>query len=213
MNLRYKYPAIAIVGLLMAVTACTTKGKNGENAENKTDSTAADSVPTLCVPAATYSAAEETLLSDFRCVRSMDASEVKAVVIPRGMMDTVSEPQIKRIFRYYVDGGTLLFVNPLSRDWLYFWRKMERCRKDKSVKLSAKAATDLDNWAGELTEVASYSGRESMFDAPIAYVIGLRVGDYYSQSDSLDVPTMRRWLDGVPTATIVREQYERSQRK
>ncbi len=213
MNLRYKYPAIALVGLLMAVTACTTKGKNGESTGNKTDSTTADSVPTLCVPAATYSADEETLLSDFRCVRSMDASGVKAVVIPRGLMDTVSEPQMKRIFRYYVDGGTLLFINPLSRDWLYFWRKMERCRKDKSVKLSAKAATDLDNWAGELTEVASYSGRESMFDAPIAYVIGLRVGDYYSQSDSLDVPTMRRWLDGVPTATIVREQYERSQRK
>lgn len=135
------------------------------------------------------------------------------MVIPRGLMDTVSEPQMKRIFRYYVDGGTLLFLDPLSRDWLYFWRKMERCRQDKSVKVSAKAAKDLDDWAGELTEVASYSGRESMFDASIAYVIGLRVGDYYSQSDSLDVPTMRRWLDGVPTATIVREQYERSQRK
>lgn len=213
MNLRYKYPAIAIAGLLMAVTACTTKGNSDEKIENQADSAVADSVPTLCVPVATYSAAEEALLGDFRCVRTMDASGLKAVVIPRGLMDTVSEPQMKRIFQYYVDGGTLLFIDPLSRDWLYFWRRMERCRKDKSMKLSANVATDLDNWAGELVEVASYSGREEMFDAPIAYVIGLRVGDYYSQSDSLDVPTMRRWLNGVPTATIVREQYERSRRK
>lgn len=213
MSLRYKCQAIAIVAFLVAVTACTTKGKTDNRSGNQTDSAAADSVPTLCVPVATYSAAEKTLLGDFRCVRSMDVSGLKAVVIPRGLMDTLSEPQMKRIFRYYVDGGTLLFIDPLSRDWLYFWRRMERCRKDKSVKLSAKVATDLDNWAGELVEVASYSGREEMFDAPIAYVIGLRVGDYYSQSDSLDVPTMRRWLDGVPTATIVREQYERSRRK
>ncbi len=213
MNLRCKSAAIVIVGLLVAVTACTTKGRNDNRSENQTDSAAVDSVPTLCVPVATYSAAEETLLGDFRCVRSMDVSGLKAVVIPRGLMDTVSEPQMKRIFKYYVDGGTLLFLNPLSRDWLYFWRRMERCRKDKSMKLSANVATDLDNWAGELVEVASYSGREEMFDAPIAYVIGLRVGDYYSQSDSLDVLTMRRWLNGVPTATIVREQYERSRRK
>lgn len=209
MNLRCKYRAIAVAGILLAVAACTSKGKSGAKDGNQIDSTVEDSVPALCVPVATYRADENAFLGDFRCVRSMDGPEVKAVVIPRGLMDTVSEPQMKRIFRYYVDGGTLLFLDPLSRDWLYFWRKMERCRGDKSVKLSAKATTDLDNWAGELTEVASYSGRESMFDAPIAYVIGLRVGDYYSQADSLDVPTLRRWLDGVPTATIVREEYER----
>lgn len=213
MNLRCKYQAIAIVTILSALTACTTKGKSDNQVENKTDSAAADSVPALYVPAATYSAAEETMFDGFRCVRSMDASGLEAVVIPRGMMDTISERRMKRIFRYYVEGGTLLFLDPRSRDWLYFWRKMERCRSDKSVKLSAKAATDLDNWVAELTEVALYSGREKMFDAPIAYVIGLRIGDYYSQTDSLDVPTMRRWLDGEPTATIVREEYERSQRK
>lgn len=213
MKLRYRYPAIAIVVLLMVMAACSTKGKSDERSENQEDSIATGSAPALCVPAASYSAAEKTLLGDFRCVSSPDASGVKAVVIPRGMMDTVSESQMKRIFRYYVDGGTLLFLDPLSRDWLYFWRRMERCRGDKSVTLSVRAATDLDNWASELTEVASYSGREEMFDAPIAYVIGLRVGDYYSQTDSLDVPTLRRWLDGVPTATIVREQYERSRRK
>lgn len=212
MNLRCKYPAIAFVGILWAVAACTTKSKSDDQKGIQSDSAATDSVPTLCVPASSFNDDEETLLGDFRCVRSIDSS-IKAVVIPRGLMDMVSEPQMKRIFRYYVDGGTLLFLNPLSRDWLYFWRKMERCRQDKSVKLRAKAATDLDNWASELTEVASYSGREAMFDAPIAYVIGLRLGDYYSQTDSLDVPTLRRWIDGVPTATIVDEQYERGRQK
>lgn len=212
MNLRCKYPAIAFVGILWAVAACTTKSKSDDQKGIQSDSAATDSVPTLCVPASNFNDDEETLLGDFRCVRSIDSS-IKAVVIPRGLMDTVSEPQMKRIFRYYVDGGTLLFLNPLSRDWLYFWRKMERCRQDKSVKLRAKAAIDLDNWASELTEVASYSGREAMFDAPIAYVIGLRLGDYYSQTDSLDVPTLRRWIDGVPTATIVDEQYERGRQK
>lgn len=212
MNLRCKYPAIAFVGILWAVAACTTKSKSDNQKGIQSDSAATDSVPTLCVPALSFNDDEESLLGDFRCVRSIDSS-IKAVVIPRGLMDTVSEPQMKRIFRYYVDGGTLLFLNPLSRDWLYFWRKMERCRQDKSVKLRAKAATDLDNWASELTEVASYSGREAMFDAPIAYVIGLRLGDYYSQTDSLDVPTLRRWIDGVPTATIVDEQYERGRQK
>lgn len=212
MNLRCKYPAIAFVGILWAVAACTTKSKSDNQKGIQSDSAATDSVPTLCVSASSFNDDEESLLGDFRCVRSIDSS-IKAVVIPRGLMDTVSEPQMKRIFRYYVDGGTLLFLNPLSRDWLYFWRKMERCRQDKSVKLRAKAATDLDNWASELTEVASYSGREAMFDAPIAYVIGLRLGDYYSQTDSLDVPTLRRWIDGVPTATIVDEQYERGRQK
>lgn len=201
--------ATALVGTLMLNASC---GGKGADAANLADSTSEDTTA-LCVLPAKYNAYESDLLKDYRQSTDMYGRGVKAVLIPRGMMDTISVDGVKPIYRYYVNGGTVLFLEPRSRDWLYFWRKMQQCREDKAIKVSEAANEDLNNWALELLEVASYSGREEMFEPTIGFAIGVRVNDYYSQSDSLDVNSLRRWLAGVPTDTLFREAYERSQKR
>lgn len=198
--------AIALVGALALSTSC---GGKGADAASIADSTSEDTAA-LCVLPAKYNAYESAVLKDYRQSTDLYGRGVKAVLIPRGMMDTISVDDLKPIYRYYVNGGTVLFLEPRSRDWLYFWRKMQQCREDKAIKVSEAANEDLNNWAVELLEVASYTGREEMFEPTIGFAIGVRVNDYYSQSDSLDVNSLRRWLAGVPTDTLVREAYERS---
>lgn len=199
----------ALVGTLMLSASC---GGKGTDAANLADSTSEDTTA-LCVLSAKYNVYENDLLKYYRQSTDLYGCGVKAVLIPRGMMDTISVDGLKPIYRYYVNGGTVLFLEPRARDWLFFWRKMQQCREDKAIKVSEAANEDMNNWALELLEVASYTGREEMFEPTIGYAVGVRVNDYYSQSDSLDVNSLRRWLSGVPTDTLFREAYERSRKR
>ena len=52
---------------------------------------------------------------------------------------------------------------------------------------------------------------EPMFDYRIAYSTGLRLHDYYSQTDSLNVDNMVDWICGTSTQDIIKREYNERQ--
>ena len=193
-----------IVRLLIPAVIAAFAGGCGES---RVEPAEPDSRPLAFVCPGNYSASDSLLMQHFHPADSLRQDSVLAMIVQSEQFDTIGVSGMNRIYDYYVGGGTIVFLNPTSRNWLFFWRKMFDCQAHSHIVLTADAADDLDAWRAEAEEVAGCTGSEPVFATRIAYVTGLRVKDFYTQVDSLSPRNMADWITGTPTGDIIAREY------
>ena len=191
----------AVMSLVIAVTVYGCRN----------DRKAIESRHAVCLYGESFTLEDSMLISRFLPVEFPADDSIRTMIVQSAVFDTVGILEMNKIYRFYVNGGTIVFMNPTSRNWLFFWRKMLRCHDLSSTYYSAQVEDDLESWFLELDEVEEFTGMEPMFDYRIAYSTGLRLHDYYSQTDSLNVDNMVDWICGTSTQDIIKREYNERQ--